>query len=171
MNEIAPTSDKQVSFAQRIADSLGCEVPVECLNDKVGLSTWIDENLKALPKDSGGHAVFKPSLKQVGFAEKVANDAGKEIPADCYFNAAEMSKFIDDNISCLKNKPTDKMIDLARKIKEFNPSAPDPSKCLEDHDLLRNWLDANFPEEWRNSSGEKRPATRKKRPSSMEDLL
>lgn len=165
------TSDKQVGFAQRIADSLGCEVPVELLNDREGLSSWINEGLERLPKDQEGRAVFKPSPKQINFAEKVSADSGMEIPAECYMNATEMGRFIDANISSLKNRPTDKMVDLANRIRDFNPNAGDPSRHFDDFDALRGWIDKNFPEEWRNSSGENRPPRRAKKPKSMEDLL
>lgn len=165
------TSDKQVGFAQKIADSLGCEIPVELLNDREGLSSWINEGLERLPRDPEGRAVFKPSPKQTGFAEKVAHDAGIEIPAECYVNAMEMGRFIDANIGSLKNRPTDKMIDLANRIRDFNPALDDPSAHFEDFDGLKGWIDRNFPEEWRNSSGESRAPRRPRKPKSMEDLL
>ena len=86
-------------------------------------------------------------------------------------NATEMGRFIDANISSLKNRPTDKMVDLANRIRDFNPNAGDPSRHFDDFDALKGWIDKNFPEEWRNSSGENRPPRRAKKPKSMEDLL
>jgi len=172
MNEI---SENQLNFAQRVADSLGSEIPREILNDRIELSKWIDTNLDRLPKDKEGRAIFKPSLKQIAYAERIAQDAGVNIPVPCYKNSAEMAKFIDTYQSRLKNRPTEKMVELAKKIFEFDPTVGDPSDCFEDFDTLRDWLDKNFPEEWKNFEGgggrRKQPVRRGRKKESMEDLI
>ena len=171
MNEI---SEKQLNFAQRVADSLGSEIPREILNDRMELAKWIDASLDQLPKDKEGKAIFKPSLKQIAYAERIAQDACVNIPVPCYKNSAEMAKFIDTYQSKLKHRPTEKMVGLAKKIFEFDPTVGDPSDCFEDFDTLRDWLDRNFPEEWKNFEGgghRKQPGRRGRKKESMEDLI
>lgn len=172
MNDI---SEKQLNFAQKVADSLGSEIPREVLNDKMELSKWIDSSLDMLPKDQEGKAIFKPSLKQIAFAERISQDAGVDIPIPCYKSSSEMARFIDTYQSKLKHRPTDKMIELAKKIFEFDPSVGNPSPNFEEFDSLRDWLDTNFPEDWKNFSGgekrQKQPVRRGKKKENMEDLL
>lgn len=91
-------TEKQIKFANKIAQSLGEVVPDECFESHEEMSRWIDEHLPMLEKDEDGKAVFKPSEKQAAFAERIARVLGAKIPQDCFTNSRKLSAWIDDNV-------------------------------------------------------------------------
>lgn len=163
MPETMAPSDKQTKYAMKIADSLGEDIPEEVMEDRHQLSQWIDEHTAKLAKDPSGRPLIRPSLKQQQFAEKIREDCGVEIPKNCYDDSRAMSQYIDEHMSQMKHRPTDKMIGLANKIHDANPDTTDPSTCFEDFDKTKEWIDANFPAEWRNGDNGDNGGTPKRR--------
>lgn len=87
-----PATEKQLSFARRIAAVAGVEIAPETLGDRAKLSAWIDAH-KAAPGRFGHY----PSSKQVAFAERIARLKRREIPAECFRDRKMMSRWIDGN--------------------------------------------------------------------------
>ena len=108
-------SEKMVNYAKMIADETGSDIPGEVINDSVKLKEWIEEQSSGLPHNSEGQPVFKPTMNQVSFAEK--------------------------------------MITASRKIYDYwkrqGSTVPDPAALENDFQGMRDWLDANYPQEWR----------------------
>ena len=147
-------SEKMVSYAKMIADETGSDIPGEVINDSVKLKEWIEEQSSGLPHNSEGQPVFKPTMNQVSFAEKIAQATGSEIPTECYQDRKEMSKWIDGHKSSMPSgRPTEKMITASRKIYDYwkrqGSTVPDPAALENDFQGMRDWLDANYPQEWR----------------------
>lgn len=171
MEQFRPATDKQIAFAERIAQDLGADFPDELREDGHGLTAWIDEFKQKLPHDEEGQLIFKPTMKQTQYAENIQNSTGIVIPSECYKDARAMGAYIDANRSAVKNKPTPKMVELVNKIRNFNPEAPEPGKALDSFEETKQYIDTNFPEEWRRG-GENRskPKGGRKR-GGMEDML
>lgn len=100
-------SDKAVGFAKKIAGEKGIEVPEEALVDGKALSKWIDAHKGGSGSRSGrsanagvngaGGGDGRPSSKQVGFAEKIAQRKRMDVPPECYQDRGAMSRWIDAN--------------------------------------------------------------------------
>lgn len=90
-------TEKQIKFAERIAQSLGEEVPQECYEEFDKMKDWIDENLQKMEKDEDGRCIFKPSEKQTSFAETISKRLGVPIPEEAFVNSEKMSKFISEH--------------------------------------------------------------------------
>ena len=75
-------SEKQLSFAEKIAREAGIELPGEARTDPKACSAFIDK-----------HA--RPSEKQLSFAEKIAREAGIELPGEARTDPKACSAFID----------------------------------------------------------------------------
>lgn len=149
-------SEKMVNFAKMIADETGADIPGDVINSMPELKQWIDEQSATMPHDEEGKLIFKPSMSQISFAEKIAQSAGLDIPNECYQNKKEMSRWIDENKSHLPSgRATDKMVALSRKIYDFcikeGKEVPDPAGLENDFEGMKNWLDANYPAEWRRA--------------------
>lgn len=91
-----PPSEGQVSFARKIAEAAGAEIPAEALNDRSAMKKWIDANKGSLPKKGGG-GTGKPSPKQISFAEKIAKKKGIAVPSECLLDKGKISAWIDEN--------------------------------------------------------------------------
>ncbi len=148
-------SGKMVNFAKMIADETGCDIPGEVMSDSGKLKEWINAQSAGLPVDSEGKIKFKPSMNQVSFAERIAQATGSDIPSECYQDRKEMSGWIDEHKGSMPSgRPTEKMIAASRKIYEYwerqGKTVPDPAGLENDFRGMRDWLDANYPAEWRN---------------------
>lgn len=95
-------TEKQIKFAERIAQSLGEEVPQECYEEFDKMKDWIDENIQRLEKNEDGRVIFKPSEKQTSFAENIKNRLGVPIPEDAFVDAEKMSAFISEHADAYK---------------------------------------------------------------------
>lgn len=93
---VAPlaATQKQIEFAQALARRAGVALPEELIDDRAGLSAWIDAHRSATP--SKGFANF-PSSKQVAFAERIARLKRRPVPPECFRDRALMSRWIDSN--------------------------------------------------------------------------
>ena len=77
-------SEKQVRYAQQLAQRAGVPLPEEALVDRERCSIFIDE---ALSKCA-------PSSKQVAFAESLAMAKGEPLPDDARASAKACSEYI-----------------------------------------------------------------------------
>jgi len=91
--ERAPSgpSEKQLAFAQSVAERAGVALPDTVRGSARDLSAWIDATLKKAPPRP-------PSEKQIAFAEKLAEEAGVDLPAAVRSDATACSAFIDKNM-------------------------------------------------------------------------
>ncbi|MFK7870494.1 MAG: hypothetical protein AB8B58_14805 [Roseobacter sp.] len=87
-----PATEKQIAYAERIAKSLGHQLPQNLLSDRAGLSAWIDA--RKTPRPAGRFSHY-PSSKQIAFAERLARITRREIPRACFRDKVMMSKWID----------------------------------------------------------------------------
>lgn len=102
-------SEKALGFARKIAADKGTELPEDALTDSKALSKWIDANKGGSGKrTTGGRSENgrgsaksagdgRPSSKQVGFAEKIAQRKRMEVPPECFQDRGAMSRWIDAN--------------------------------------------------------------------------
>ena len=86
-------SEAAVSFARKIADATGQELPTDLLEDRAGLTKWIDANKGRMAEKSGSDEV--PTPKQVEFAEKIAAGKGVVVPDEIMRSRSRLSKWID----------------------------------------------------------------------------
>lgn len=87
-------TEKQLQYAQAIAQRTGTALPKELLGDRAALSAWIDAHKTKAP---GGRFANYPSSKQVAFAERIARIKRRDIPRECFRDKGMMSKWIDGN--------------------------------------------------------------------------
>jgi hypothetical protein len=85
-----PATEKQMSYARKIAERTGAAVPVT--TDRATLSRWIDAHK---PKPLQGRFAQYPSSKQVAFAERLAQIKRCDVPRACFQDRTLMSKWID----------------------------------------------------------------------------
>lgn len=113
-------SQKQVDFAQRVAEAAGVEVPEDARSDGRKLSEWIDSHKGSLPakpsnSSAGGRqgakrgskspgpgaggagAPLPPSERQMSYAERIAQSKGLVIPSSAVVDRRELSSWIDQH--------------------------------------------------------------------------
>ncbi|WP_299781307.1 hypothetical protein [uncultured Roseobacter sp.] len=93
INTLAAT-EKQLQYAQAIAQRTGTALPQGLSGDRAALSAWIDAHKTRAP---GGRFANYPSSKQVAFAERIARIKRRDIPRECFRDKGMMSKWIDGN--------------------------------------------------------------------------
>jgi hypothetical protein len=82
-----PPSEKQVAYAQRLAQQLAFELPPEALSDAAVCSEVIDEMLGKTP----------PSERQVAFARQIATTAKIELPETALQSSKTISQYIEEH--------------------------------------------------------------------------
>lgn len=90
---ISPT-EKQISYALKIASLKVMGIPDEVLTNRFMLSRWIDANKS--PTSTGRFSNY-PSSKQVSLAERIARLKRSFVPHECFRDRKRMSRWIDDN--------------------------------------------------------------------------
>ena len=80
-----PPTDKQVQYAQRLAELLAEPLPPNALQSKEACSEFIDQMRSKAP----------PSEKQLDYARVLADKFGVELPDDVLTSNARASEFID----------------------------------------------------------------------------
>ena len=81
-------SEKQLSFAQSLADATKKDIPEAAMTDSKALSAWIDKVKELAP-------ARPPSEKQLAFAERLAEEKGVDLPEDVTSDMKACSAFID----------------------------------------------------------------------------
>ena len=81
-------SEKQVRYAQQLAQRSGLALPPDALIDRDRCSAFIDE---ALGKS-------EPSARQISFAESLAATKNEALPAEVRGSAKAISEYIDQNM-------------------------------------------------------------------------
>ena len=92
-SNLLPT-EKQVRFAQKIAQRGGILLPWNVLQNRRDLSNWIDQNAHLLQRGNSALSAL-PSSKQVQFAERIARRKKLSVPDICFKDRQTMSQWID----------------------------------------------------------------------------
>ena len=87
-------TEKQVRFAQKIAQRGGVLLPWDVLQNRRDLSNWIDQNAHILQRGNSALSAL-PSSKQVQFAERIARRKKLSVPDICFKDRQTMSQWID----------------------------------------------------------------------------
>ena len=87
-------TEKQVRFAQKIAQRGGILLPWNVLQNRRDLSNWIDQNAHVLQRGNSALSAL-PSSKQVQFAERIARRKKLSVPDICFKDRQTMSQWID----------------------------------------------------------------------------
>lgn len=112
-----PPSEKQLSFAQSLADATKSEIPEAAITDSKALSAWIDKVKDKAP-------ARPPSEKQLAFAERLADEKGVDLPDDVTSDMKACSAFIDAQMG---NKPSgSKRPSSSGKRRSSPSSSPSP---------------------------------------------
>lgn len=94
-----PPSEKQMALAQKLADENNVEIPKSSLKNGAEISKFIDKYIGK--SKSSSSSAKPPSAKQAGFAEKLADEKGKDLPKGYDTDWRICSAFIDE---CLGKK-------------------------------------------------------------------
>ncbi|WP_108485473.1 hypothetical protein [Oceaniglobus ichthyenteri] len=89
-----PVTDRQIRFAQHIAQMRGVDLPADVQDDRRALSSWIDAHK---PTVQQGRFDAYPTSKQVAFAERIARFKRRQVPPECFRDKVMMSRWIDSN--------------------------------------------------------------------------
>ena len=92
-SNVMPT-EKQVRFAQKIAQRGGILLPWNVLQNRRDLSNWIDQNAHVLQRSNSALSAL-PSSKQVQFAERIARRKKLSVPDICFKDKQTISQWID----------------------------------------------------------------------------
>ena len=87
-------TEKQIRFAQKIAQRGGILLPWNVLQNRRDLSNWIDQNAHVLQRGNSALSPL-PSSKQVQFAERIARRKKLSVPDICFKDRQTMSQWID----------------------------------------------------------------------------
>ncbi|MGR3290874.1 MAG: hypothetical protein ACU0C9_06715 [Paracoccaceae bacterium] len=89
-----PATEKQISYARKIAMQAQIALPWEVQEDRHSLSAWIDQHQHMMkPRPFAAY----PSSKQVAFAERIARFKRRTVPQECFRDKSLMSRWIDGN--------------------------------------------------------------------------
>lgn len=91
---VTPASEKQIAYANSLAQRHGTKLPEGITRDRTALSKWIDAHKTPAPQGRFGSY---PSSKQVAFAERIAKLKRGQVPPECFRDRALMSRWIDSN--------------------------------------------------------------------------
>lgn len=91
-----PVSDKQMTFARRIAAQSNLRLPDEIRMDRRAMSAWIEAHKPRIPEQPSRFSNY-PSSKQVAFAERIARIKRRGVPQECFKDKQLMSRWIDCN--------------------------------------------------------------------------
>ena len=80
-------SEKQIKYAQQLAQRSGLPIPNDALSDRNRCSAFIDEALGRCP----------PSERQIAFAETLAAAKNEELSVEVRKSAKAVSEYINDN--------------------------------------------------------------------------
>ena len=79
-------TDKMLSYARKIAEELGEDLPQEVEKSFDACRAFIDANADSIP----------PTEKQLAFAERLADSSGEDIPADVLASKRKLSAWLDE---------------------------------------------------------------------------
>ncbi|MCW3782979.1 DNA topoisomerase [Defluviimonas salinarum] len=116
-------TEKMAAAAKTICERKGIKLPPKCLTDASVCRSFLEEHLPKrdpnAPQGQGG--TCPPSEKQIAFAERIARETGKEIPAEARASGRALSAWIDGvKPSSGPRPPSEKQLAFARKLAEEN---------------------------------------------------
>eukprot|EP00929_Paragymnodinium_shiwhaense_P060123 TRINITY_DN3005_c0_g1_i1.p1 TRINITY_DN3005_c0_g1~~TRINITY_DN3005_c0_g1_i1.p1 ORF type:complete len:413 (+),score=109.96 TRINITY_DN3005_c0_g1_i1:117-1241(+) len=132
-------SEKQLAFAETLAERAGVELSEALRSDRRGLSNFIDEQLKVLgPLDS------KPSEKSVAYASRLAEHNGVELPPAVLESQRACSNFIDTHkTESGTMPPSEKQWAFAERIAAATGDTI-PADAEKDSKALSRWIDSQL---------------------------
>ncbi len=89
--EKRPPTEKQIAFAEKLADKKSANLPEGYLTDADVCRTFID-------------TMVLPSEKQLTFAKTIADETGVGIPAEAMKDGIKLSRWIDEHMAGGKGK-------------------------------------------------------------------
>ena len=92
---LRPT-DRQLQYAEKIANSAGITLPRDARLDRADLSRWIEANRHRIAR-SKRVADNLPTARQIAWAERIARGRKRSIPDEYYKNRELLAKWIDSN--------------------------------------------------------------------------
>jgi len=144
----APTQ-KQLQYAQSLAERSGVEIPEGALQDKQQCSDFISQQLEGRgPIPIGSQA---PSEKQLAYAKSLAEDNGVDIPDEIYDSRASCSDFIEQQLAARGSRPSQRQIEFAASLAQAmgmnmpERARTDRSYCSEFIDELKSKNDGVYP--------------------------
>lgn len=136
-------TQKQLEFAQKIAQRIGAELSDEELSSFAACSAFIEANKEAyMSSGGGGGGSGGPTAKQLEYAEKIAQRAGISLTKAQRESFAECSAFIEKHKDAGAPPPTDKQLAFAERISS-SKSIPIPNSARKNMRELSKWIDAN----------------------------
>lgn len=90
---LLPVTDRQMRYAQAIAERSSLEIPIEAQGDRKMLSDWISAHKPPATSQFDNY----PTGKQVAFAERISRSKRRPIPSECFRDKRMMSRWIDQN--------------------------------------------------------------------------
>ena len=111
-------SEKQLAYAEALAEQAGADVPEDVRADKIACSEFIDQQLRRLP----------PSEKQLAYAEALAEKMGADVPEDVRTSKIACSEFIDQQKQ--REPPSDKQLDFVKELAQQAQIDPPDHACV-----------------------------------------
>lgn len=110
-SEVRQPSEKQLQYAEALAEQLGRKLPDSAKLDTIECSEFVDQCRAKIP----------PSEKQAAFAQRIASEAGIDLPESALSSVQKCSEYIDANMHLLPTQdrePTERQVAFARRISE-----------------------------------------------------
>ena len=111
-------SEKQLAYAEALAEQVGVDVPEDVRADKIACSEFIDQQLRRLP----------PSEKQLAYAEALAEKMGADVPEDVRTSKIACSEFIDQQKQ--REPPSDKQLAFVKELAQQAQIDPPDHACV-----------------------------------------
>lgn len=141
-----PPSEKQIQFAQRLAQQTATELPQGVFNNGFECSQFIDEALSKVP----------PTDKQIEFARTIAANANIELPDHAIASSKSISAYIEANKGLAPmspgmggggsggtGPPTPKQITFAAKLaQQLNIGIP--AEVLQSKSAMSSFIDQSL---------------------------
>ena len=111
-------SEKQLAYAEALAEQVGVDVPEDVRADKIACSEFIDQQLRRLP----------PSDKQLAYAEALAEKFGADVPEDVRTSKIACSEFIDQQKQ--REPPSEKQLAFVKELAQQAQIDPPDRACV-----------------------------------------
>ena len=111
-------SEKQLAYAQALAEQVGVDVPEDVRADKIACSEFIDQQLRRVP----------PTDKQLAYAEALAEKFGADVPEDVRTSKIACSDFIDQQKQ--REPPSEKQLAFVRELAQQAQIDPPDRACV-----------------------------------------
>ena len=111
-------SEKQLAYAEALAEQVGVDVPEDVRADKIACSEFIDQQLRRVP----------PTDKQLAYAEALAEKVGVDVPTDVRTSKIACSEFIDQQKQ--REPPSEKQLAFVKELAQQAQIDPPDHACV-----------------------------------------